>query len=257
MQQGARLQTINPHWLWKDQAYCTAENPWECYFGNIEPTCTTPVASITNVTDPRRQDLRCQRLQSNDNHTLVDFRAATMEYFFANLQPLVLQEAQRQIGLLFPGGIVPSNLITVHLRWGDKFWEMDLVPAQQYVEAVQQLLNTTSSEHVHIYLACEDPRAVEAFQQAAPPHWHIYVDRTVAELDMVRPTRGNRASWTTRNTQGRAGLVALGSLLVALEANSFVLTTASNWSRLMNVLRQRFLEQDGPTRMIDLRPGEW
>jgi hypothetical protein len=48
-------------------------------------------------------------------------------------------------------------------------------------------------------------------------------------------------------------------LLVALEANYFVLTTASNWSRLMNELRKNVLDPScgDCTRMIDLRPGEW
>jgi hypothetical protein len=100
---------------------------------------------------------------------------------------------------------------------------------------------------------------VDAFMRAAEPGWKVFVDRTVPELNDYRPARGNRASWTTKNTKGRAGLVALGSLLVALEANDFVLTTASNWSRLMNELRKNVLDPrcGNCTRMVDLRPGEW
>jgi hypothetical protein len=50
-----------------------------------------------------------------------------------------------------------------------------------------------------------------------------------------------------------------GSLLVAMEANYFVLTTASNWSRLMNELRKNFVEPrcNNCTLMVDLKYGEW
>ena len=53
--------------------------------------------------------------------------------------------------------------------------------------------------------------------------------------------------------------MALGSLLVAMEANDFVLTTASNWSRLMDELRKNVLEprMANGTIMVDLRPGQW
>jgi hypothetical protein len=141
-----------------------------------------------------------------------------------------------------------------------QFWEMDLVPAEEYVQAVARLVQEGDiGTPVSIYLATEDPRAVSAFQSAAPPEWKVYVDRTITELSEFRPTKGNRASWTTRNTMGRAGLVSLGSLLVALEANYFVLTTKSNFSRLLNELRKNVLDPRcySCTKMVDLRPGEW
>jgi hypothetical protein len=34
----------------------------------------------------------------------------------------------------------PNDLITDHIRYGDKFWEMDLVPIDDYVQAVHELL---------------------------------------------------------------------------------------------------------------------
>jgi hypothetical protein len=185
-----------------------------------------------------------------------------MEYLFNRISPIILQEAERQVGLLFGSSGVPADLITVHMRYGDKFWEMDLAAAEEYTAAVSQILIQRGQGHnrtANIYLATEDPKALNAFRQAAEPGWKVYVDRTVPELDNYRPVRGNRASWTTRNTKGRAGLVALGSLLVALEANDFVLTTKSNWSRLMNELRKNLLDPrcGNCTQMIDLRPGEW
>jgi hypothetical protein len=280
---GYRVQTHNPRWLWMDQAYCdpdkAAMSPLLCYFPEAEFQCprdksleqrilssssesSSSIQSIPhNVSDPRQSHLRCERIR-NDPAFLTEFRAASMEYLFHRISPIILQEAERQVGLLFGSGGVPADLITVHMRYGDKFWEMDLAPAEEYTAAVSQILLQRGQGHnrsANIYLATEDPRAVNAFLSAAEPGWKVLVDRTVPELDNYRPVKGNRASWTTKNTKGRAGLVALGSLIVALEANDFVLTTKSNWSRLMNELRKNVLDPrcGNCTQMIDLRPGEW
>lgn len=266
---GYRVRTYNPHWLWLDTAYCDSKqavlSPFLCYFPAMEYRCDMMqdenVTAAVNVTNPRDVRQRFSRIQQEEG-LLTEFRAAAMEYIFQQVSPIVIQEAERQVGLLFGEAGAPSDLITVHIRWGDKFWEMDLAPIDEYVTAVCEILqlqgqpdNTTAN----IYLATEDPRAVQEFVTAVPPGWKVYKDRTVVELNAFRPVKGNRASWTTRNTQGRAGLVALGSLLVAMEANYFVLTTASNWSRLMNELRKNVINVRcrNCTHMIDLRPGEW
>ena len=264
---------------------------------------------------------------------LRQFRAESFAFLFQSVAPIVVQEAERQLGLLFPEthGLAPANLITVHIRWGDKFWEMDLPSMEEYLQGIDKILDKRrrkkkskqelqqeqqtperaqkkerkeEDDLVHIYLATEDPRAVEAFQQAvaarrrehdddddtaASTNWRIYIDRTIPELNSYRPKKGNRASWATRNTRGRAGLVALGSLLVALEAQDFVLTTQSNWSRLLYALHQELVvvvrgdkrmkkndndstpraglgehnvgsvvdHDDDDAIIIDLRPGDW
>jgi len=262
---GYRLRIYNPDWLWLDKSYCdrsdAERSPFLCYFPAFDNHCTVDKETIpnVNVSDPRKNNLRCSWVGNED--LLANFRAASMEYLFRRVSPLVIQEAQRQIGLLF-GQEVPKDIITVHIRWGDKFWEMDLPPIDEYIAAVYQILHSQGRDNsttAHVYLATEDPQAVKAFHRAAPPNWKVYVDRTVQELDTFRPKKGNRASWTSRNTKGRAGLVALGSLLVALEANSFVLTTKSNWSRLMNELRKNVIDPrcGNCTWVIDLRPGTW
>lgn len=252
--------------------------------GQVLYTTTLP---MVNLSDPKQERHRCSWMTQQPGF-LTDFRAASMEYLFhQGVSSLLIQEAERQIGLLFGASntddgtdprlskssaskaslllkpaVVPVDLIVVHMRWGDKFWEMDLAPASEYIHAVNQLLiarGQSINATANIYLSSEDPKAIAAFSAAAPSSWTVHVDRTVTELNVYRPTKGNRASWTTRNTKGRAGLVALGSLLVALEANDFVLTTKSNWSRLMNELRKNVIDPrcGNCTRMIDLRPGEW
>jgi hypothetical protein len=63
----------------------------------------------------------------------------------------------------------------------------------------------------------------------------------------------------TANRTSGVGLVTLALLLVSMEANTFVLTTASNWSRLINELRKNVLDPrcNNCTLMVDLISDEW
>ena len=270
MEKGFRVRASNSEWLWMDKMYCNPRlanySPLLCYFPNAENRCADQLHNMNEtLPDPRNRKTFCKRLgegsASYRNDTLSAFRSASMEFLFQKVSPLVVKEAERQIGLLF-GEKTPPDMITVHIRWGDKFWEMDLVPIEQYIDAVHEILRKRGAEEnsvANIYLACEDPKAVDAFLKAAPNSWNIYVDRTFTELTPYRPSRGNRASWVARNTKGRAGLLALGSLIVALEADDFVLTTSSNWSRLMDYLRRNVIDVrcGNCTSVVDLREGNW
>jgi hypothetical protein len=155
-----------------------------------------------------------------------------------------------------------------------KFWEMDLPSIEEYIAGVAKVLSdSTKSENIqksdnvthpipqtaNIFLATEDPKAHKAFLEAKPPGWNVFADITLQEIDAFRPLKGNRASWASRNTKGRAGLVAMGSLLVAVEAKYYVLTTKSNWSTMMNHLRTNIIDArcNDCTRMVDLRPHVW
>ena len=53
-------------------------------------------------------------------------------------------------------------------------------------------------------------------------------------------------------TDGRLGYNSLLALLIALEADYYVLTTASNWSRLINELRLNVVE---PSQSLLLQQG--
>ena len=59
---------------------------------------------------------------------------------------------------------------------------------------------------------------------------------------------------------GKYGLQVLASVVIACESNSFVLTTTSNLSRLINEIRIGIIDANyghGKTMMIDLQSGEW
>ena len=140
-------------------------------------------------------------------------RAATTEYMFTRVSVIVQTEGERQLNLLFHshrngnakavnmGIAVPKNLITVHIRCGDKHAEMKLVPIEKYMNAVQEILDhrkahrrrnqqqttkhrnsSEEEEEVHIYLATEDPKAYEEFMKVKPNHWHVYIDQYYVEM---------------------------------------------------------------------------
>lgn len=264
MQAQQRMRSFAPEWLWLDQQYCRGEeahkSPMLCYFPNSEFRCSpTEVSTPQNVSDPRKRNQECNLIKQSDE-LKAEYRAAATEYFFQKVSPLVIREAKRQMGIVFQslGGLAPDDLLTLHIRWGDKFWEMDLPSIQEYIDAVQSLLPEGATT-ADIYLSTEDPKAYKEFMESIPSGWNIYPDITLQEINAFRPKKGNRASWATRNTKGRAGLVALGSLLIALEANIFVLTTKSNWSTMINHLRTNIVDPrcGNCTRAVDLRPGVW
>jgi hypothetical protein len=295
-----RLQSYEPTWLWLDQTHCPMDpanrSPWLCYFPKMEQLCNessqqqpSPPAVQNNT--PSRPIPKIRAPKMCRKNKLIGFpqpfRAATVEYIFRSVSPLVIQEAQRQVGVVFGPNGAPHDLITVHVRWGDKDQEMKLVAIDKYISAVWKLLlheknddeliggprrrrrsgdnnktdEPSSSTVANIYLATEDPVAAEAFIEAAPKHWNVFIDVAVEELTPFRPpsSRLDCASFMARNTRGRGGLVHMGSLLVSMEANDFVLSTASTFGRVMNGIRTNILDPrcGNCTRMIDLHPGVW
>lgn len=272
MDEGVRVWSPPP-WQWRDEQACehvdSAVSSLDCYFPLAEVRCEKD-ASVIQANQTVFHDIsspynsKCPGIlgENATSHETGDFRASAMEYLFQSVSPLVIQEAERQLKLNFPQGKVPPNLVTVQMRWGDKKREMKLLPAADYVKGVERILEQRQSKNgISVFLATEDPKAVSAFREAAPKDWNIYVDQYFHDMLPHRNKEDvyNQGPKTARETKGRAGLVALGSLLVGMEANYFVLTTASNWSRLMNELRKNVLNPrcNNCTLMIDLKSGEW
>lgn len=247
----------------------------KCYFESSELNCPQDETDVMqnpgfdhsrNLSRPNGivQDL-CQHVYHGIDRSQV--RMSAMEFLFINLSPRVIKEAERQLNLVFSGlEKVPKDLITVHVRWGDKGREMKLVEIHEYVKAVQHILVERRSrgkdnETVSVYLATEDPEAVRQFQEAIPSTWILYVEQAYSELLPYRVPEFNGSPKMSKSVHGRAGLITLGSLLVALEANDFVLTTASNWSRVINELRKAILDPrcNKCTTVKDLRRvrNEW
>ena len=258
----------------------TLNSPMECYFPEAEPPCPEIEVSETEL-DRFEMIYRTNTRDSCPNMTAFagghysNVRAATTKYLFTRVSDIVQAEGERQLNILFGKlgtGVVPKNLITVHIRWGDKHAEMELVPIAMYMKAIQQILDDRKAQKrrnerndvekdVHIYLATEDPQAYEEFMNAKPRHWNVYIDQYYVEMLSYRLEYGasNIHYYAAKGSlAGRNGLIAFGSLLVAMESNDFVLTTASNWSRLMNEIRKNIIDpqchyhNNCTTTMIDL-----
>jgi hypothetical protein len=289
-----RVRTLLP-WTWYDDEACKGTSAMTCYFPESEPKClddgeeddfdlSSTRSSSYDSNTRSRLILNLTRPAGKIKESCTDIhqayggvaavRAAATEFLFTRVSDLVYEEAQRQLQRVFRSSErgVPDNLITVHIRWGDKSDEMPLIPISPYINAVQQIVDlrrrnekpTSSDQGVHVFLSTEDPEAYTQFLRAAPSHWNIYVDEYFYELLPHRPSTTNRSLYNSipqmaQALHGRPGILALGSLLVAMEANDFVLTTASNWSRLMNEIRLNILNPrcNNCTIMMDLKYGEW
>ena len=224
----------------------------------------------------------CPQVRSlYNNLSISDVRAAGIEFLFSHVSPIIVAEAKRQAAHVFRRAPVPgqspSNLITVQVRWGDKKDEMKLVPAEKYVQAIETILlqrrqpkikgqqqpgqqQSLANNGAHIFLSTEDPDAVRQFSEICRDrNWTLYVDEYFSDFLNDRSAEYNGNPKMAQNLQGQPGLVALGSLLVAMQANDFVLTTGSNWSRLINELRKNILDPrcGNCTTMVDLSFGEW
>lgn len=266
---GLRLRSVNPVWLWMDQTYCNMtdaairKSPWLCYFPKLEFLCEQVPTGYLGVGNTAARSCTARHERENKDFT-EEFRAASLEYMFRQVSPLVIREAQRQVGIIFGPNGAPRDLITIHIRWGDKEDEMKLLGIQEYINATYKMLeeelNRTDTTVANIYLATEDPMAVEAFISHTPSTWKVYHDLVIDELDRFRPNNTyNAASVMSKNTLGRGGLVGMAALLVSLEADYFILTTASGWSRIINHLRMGIVDPHcgNCTRLIDLKPLIW
>ena len=132
-----------------------------CYFPGAEPPCPLPdaapqdVTSFFNMTRGRGR-LRDECPQLRAQHGVPALRAAATEFLFTRVSPAVQAEAERQLRAVFATAadnngasraVVPRNLITLQVRWGDKADEMTLLPISDYIAGVEEILRQRRMEH--------------------------------------------------------------------------------------------------------------
>lgn len=257
-----------------------------CYFGWHESALRCPPGTLAwnaSVVDYGMDWERYTCHKITEKYGRRGMHAAVAEWLFQNVSQLVIKEAERQIReeafpLPFNGTATLSNnddtctdtfqrwigmpdadsLITVHIRWGDKASEMELVSLDEVINATISLLTPdelSGRKVVHIYLATEDPAALLAFKEAATQRgWQVHASGP------TNPVAGAfKMIASAKLSKGRAGLESLAALLIALEANRYVLSRGSNWSRLIDELRKAVVDSrcGDCTKMIDLRDFEW
>lgn len=255
-------------WIFYDEEACAAysdkRSSMLCYFPSSELLC--PGDKETSAKEKIETAISyspsggCKGLLAKygNEKGISDIRAAGIELLFRELSPVLLEEAERQLNLVFPDG-VPDNLITVHMRWGDKKQEMKLRGVDEYINAVKRIAKKKKLDEANVFLATEDPEAVKQFSDAMPDGWKLFIDQFYTEMLPYRIDEYNGNPKMSKKLKGKTGLIALGSLLLSVESDYFVLTTASNWSRLMNELRKNVIDPrcGNCTMMIDLKAGEW
>lgn len=139
-----RIRTVG-NWTWMDQSECqivdsnhlqskkALGSPMRCYFsselhcpGDLEYALANPdfdaqeagplskpngnLITPTNDYDPAL-------LPPRTKEGVQLLQTAVVESLFTRVTPLVVQEAERQLKLVF-GNKVPKDLVTVHIRWG-------------------------------------------------------------------------------------------------------------------------------------------
>jgi hypothetical protein len=265
--EGYRIRTLHP-WMYVARNICKNNNnnsAMQCYFPNSEAQCPRDNDASVVVQHKLYRgkgivSRHCESILKQYNVTYADVRAAGMEYLFSRVSQRIQDDATHQLHQVFsPFNKIPNDLITVHIRWGDKAREMKLLAAADYVAAVQHIVTKRNLSKVTIYVATEDPGAVTAFRTACPSEWTVFVDAYVSDFRQNRNAEYNGNPKMTAALHGLPGFKALGSLLVAMEARDYVLTTKSNWSRLLNELRKSIVDPrcGGCTTMMDLSHGEW
>ena len=121
--------------------------------------------------------------------------------------------------------------IAVHIRWGDKHFEAERTPMEAYVRAVRDVMDQYNAG-VRVMVVTEDHNALKAFRELADKSWRVYsyadhepkVFPAVKDID----TAGADSFYATASIVG---------LFFTLEAQHYIGTLTSNWSRLINELR--------------------
>jgi hypothetical protein len=152
-------------------------------------------------------------------------RAAATQFIFSKLrQAVYAAAAETQAFRAFREGVLR---VSVHVRWGDKGTEMKIKPIETYVELTRKLTGNARGP-VDVFLTTEDPKAVEAFREAAPDNWKIIL------YEPALQHYGHPAGEAHRDK--RAGWNSMIALVLAMQSDKLVITSGSNWGRLMEEL---------------------
>lgn len=267
LEKGSSLLQLNESWMWNDKTFCPDyPQPLTCYF-NVYNRCPfvplhhrhhPPVISVSNALN------MCPRwIQNEENRQL--FRAAAMEYLFSNISDAVLIQTDHAITETFGPGGIPDNMITIHIRAGDKVKEMRLISDQMFIINIDNIIAKYHlSASPTIFVITENTDSWYSFQRALAeekrPTWRVfrysYTHMNDTESEKI-------PIYNAQITGGSSGLSSIISLLIGLEAKYYLLTTGSNWSRLLNELRLNVVDSrcGNCTHMVDLnndnKYGNW
>lgn len=175
-------------------------------------------------------------------------RTATAFILSNYLSDHVYQEARDSVHVL--KGATVTNMVTVHVRWGDKHNEAPQIPITKYVKAVADFQIT----HPVVYITTEDKSALREFTRAAPKNWTV---RHYAPATSTLSTGPNNSPMNFARSNPNAGMHSMVAFLLGMQGNNFVLTTSSNWSRLFREMCA--VRHSNPCTITDLsnNPDSW
>ena len=133
-----------------------------------------------------------------------------------------------------------GGTISVHIRHGDKWYEMALVPTQKYLDAAVRLQHEMALGLVQqIFVSTEDPAALVELNNtlmSQPQSFARWIVR-YSELPRANSNGDNQLDVFSRLPRARLTQLWLLQLLMALECDAWVGTRKSNWNRLIDELR--------------------
>ncbi|KNC84541.1 hypothetical protein SARC_03244 [Sphaeroforma arctica JP610] len=227
------------------QTFCeeSGVHGFECYFQTLS-NCTEYGSSaeaesveisgrkLTGNRDrlaPLKDHTDFQGITSNTKESVRLQRAYATEYM---LRPNTRFQHKLELmySQVFDAGVVPPKLISVNIRWGDKWSEMLLNPIERYVGTVADLvrLHYNKDEAVIVFLQTWEQDAHDHFHRLSPKAWDVRsfaFDRSLNPHD----TEGARSPNSTT--------ISLCSMYIAADAMFHVGTRDSNWDRLIDELR--------------------
>jgi len=131
---------------------------------------------------------------------------------------------------------LPSGTINAHIRHGDKFKEMTLVPSEHYARAFASMIsNMPNSFSRVLFVSSDDGDAIETCREMTENRNMVFIysrlnrmkgGHSVSEWDRIQA-----------GTQRNMILSHILQLTMALESDAYIGTRSSNWNRLIDELR--------------------
>ena len=136
---------------------------------------------------------------------------------------------------------LPANTIAMHIRGGDKWQEMTLVPPLRYTQAAIGIIRNAplSLAIRRIFVSADDEAAITETRRAAEE-----AQLSVIYSHIPRQVGGHSLQvWKQQGNTLAKTHTHLLQLLMSLEADSWIGTRASNWNRLIDELRCVWVEK--------------
>ena len=130
---------------------------------------------------------------------------------------------------------LPAGTINAHIRHGDKYMEMPIIPAHKYWEAALALVHRQplSFGNRTYFVSSDSDAAIDTSRAMAETAcWNV------VHSNMPRATDGFvLLDWINMDQRGSIIHSHLLQLLMSLESDAWIGTRASNWNRLIDELR--------------------